>query len=402
MTKKILFVLSGNLSTTPRALKTILSLKNFYAVKIYAINRNDTWLKLDKNLCEEYNLSYFYSDLKGSKKSSWFINSIRYKIAKFKAKIIINNIRVNAFAISKASILLCNMLGNKKKEKYDAIYGFSFSSLYPAYKFAEQTNTPFNFDVEDYHPGEAIGTDAENEKNRRIFLMKKLLPKAKFITYASPLIGEYTHKLISGYPKNNMLLVNNVFSKTEFEFKENNTEKIKLVWFSQNIAAGRGLELVIPALANFKDKIELHLIGNLYQNFHNDFLKNYVDFVKVTPPLPQKQLNLKLSEYDIGLAIEPGKDLNNNIAVSNKIWAYFQAGLYVFATNTPAQKQFISEHKTSGIIAEQNIEDIKNKIQQTINNIETIRKEKKQRFNEAQNFAWENESKKLLKIWNEI
>jgi glycosyltransferase involved in cell wall biosynthesis len=210
-------------------------------------------------------------------------------------------------------------------------------------------------------------------------------------------------ELLNNYPENQHLLINNCFSQTEFQFTENNSEKIKFVWFSQNISQGRGLELVIPALAKFKDKIELHLIGNLYANFNDAFLSNYSDFITLYKPLSQKELNLKLSEFDIGLAIELNTaDFNRQICLTNKIFAYTQSGLYVLATDTFAQIKFIEEHKNIGLITKQKTDDFITSIEKIINNISEIRNNKKSRFNYAQQLSWENESKKLNTIWNKI
>ncbi len=58
-----------------------------------------------------------------------------------------------------------------------------------------------------------------------------------------------------------------------------------------------------------------------------------------------------MSDFDIGLAIEdPTADENRNICLTNKIWSYFQAGLYIVATNTLAQQQFMQLFEQHGCI----------------------------------------------------
>ncbi len=145
------------------------------------------------------------------------------------------------------------------------------------------------------------------------------------------------------------------------------------------------------------------LIGKLNQSFYDDFLSNYASFIKIEKPLNQKDLNLKLSEFDIGLAIEVSSvDLNKDIALSNKIFAYAQSGLYILATDTTAQKQFISEHQKLGTISGQSIAEMEQEIAKLIQDIYNIRTQKKNRFEYAKKLAWENESQKLLQIWNEV
>ncbi len=400
--KKILYILSGNISTTPRALQSIITAQKYYKVDILGVERNTIWNKIDKELVKEYQLNYKTVSLSKKTLFSWLFSSIIHRLSNKLYLFLKHNRKITSYASSKASVLLINELKEYGNE-YSLIIGHSFGSLYPAYKFAKKTNTKFTFDIEDYHPGEIVPTDAEDEKARRIFLMQNILPKASYITYASPLIGKHSLELLNNYPENKHQLINNCFSQTEFQFTENNSEKIKFVWFSQNISAGRGLELVVPALAKFKDKIELHLIGNLYQDFNDNFLSKYSDFIKITPPLPQKELNLKLSEFDVGLAIELNTaDFNRQICLTNKIWAYTQSGLYVLATDTLAQIIFLEEYKNIGLVSEQNKDNFTISIEKIINNIKEIRINKQNRFNYAQKLSWENENKKLNEIWNSI
>jgi len=402
MNRKLIFISKDNLTTNPRLLKELkLAVKLGYEVDFVGFNSGNWSDKIDEEIIKTIDANFHYIPITRKPFFQWFVNSIIEKISQKIYPIFKENLKINSYAHSKRSILLNKHL-RKNNKKYDLIIAHTLPTLFPAYKFAKKTNTKFTFDIEDYHPGENVAKDTNNEKARREFLMKNLLPKASFITYASPLIGEHSIKLLNNYPKNKHLLINNCFSETEFQFHENNSEKIKFVWFSQNIAAGRGLELLVPAIEKFKDKIELHLIGNLYTNFNDNFLSKYSDFIKIHKPLPQKELNLKLSEFDVGLAIEPGKDFNNKIAVSNKIWAYLQSGLYVFATDTLAQVRFLDENKNFGIISGQNNKELINSIQKIINNISEIRKNKQTRFDTAQKLSWENETNKLTEIWNSI
>ncbi len=400
MPRQILFISSTNLTTNPRLLKELkLAVNQGFGIDFIGFRLRNWSDDIDKELIKNINANFYYIDITRKNFISWFLSSLIEQIAKKIQLFFSKSLKINAFAHSKRSFLLSGQM-KKINKNYDLIVAHTLATLYPAYKRSKKLNIPFIFDIEDYHPGEAIGKQAESEKARRIFLMKKLLPKAAYITYASPLIGEYSLKLVKNYPENRHQLINNCFSADEFQFKQTERKKIKFVWFSQNIAAGRGLELVIPALKKFQNKIELHLIGNLYQSFYDDFLSKHSDFIRIHKPLPQKDLNLKLTEFDIGLAIELNTgDFNRQICLTNKIWAYFQSGLYILASNTSAQLQFIEKHENCGIIAQQNTNSFINKISEIIDTIDTIRENKKTRFEYAKNFAWEQESLKLLQIW---
>ncbi|MEA3450368.1 MAG: hypothetical protein U9Q83_00530, partial [Bacteroidota bacterium] len=249
MPEKILFISAANLTVNPRILKELkFAIQLGYKVDFVGFNSRNWSDKIDEKLIKNINANFHYISITRKPIVKWFVNSIIEKISKKIYPTFRNSMKINAYAHSKRSVLLNNYL-QKNTKKYNLIIAHTLPTLYPAYKFAKKTNTKFIFDIEDYHPGEVVASDEENEKARRVFLMQNLLPKASFLTYASPLIGEYSLKLLENYPSNQHKLINNCFSQTEFQFKENNSGKIKFVWFSQNISQGRGLELVIPALA---------------------------------------------------------------------------------------------------------------------------------------------------------
>ena len=199
--------------------------------------------------------------------------------------------------------------------------------------------------------------------------------------------------------------VNNCFSGFEFvspkERKED--DKLKFVWFSQNISAGRGLELVLPLLSRFSDEVSLTLIGNADPKFYDVVVSKYLSFVTIIPPLPQIELHQKLSKFDVGLAIEDGTiDLNRDICLTNKIFGYFQAGLFILATDTSGQKKFILDNPEFGIIFSFKKQDFVEKLRNLLENKDEILAGREARFLKAEKASWENESAKLTDIWDKI
>ena len=248
-----------------------------------------------------------------------------------------------------------------------------------------------------------MGHGKADEKSRREFLLKKILPKAGFITYASPLIGEYSLNLIPDYPKEKSALINNCFFASDFSFKENHNEKISFVWFSQNITAARGLEVIVPFLYHNKKKVHLTLIGHLYQSFYDDFLAAYKEVLTIIPPLSQDELHNQLAYYDVGLALEvKNSDLNKRLALSNKIFAYAQSGLFILASDTEAQNRFIEDNPLLGIVVNLESPDLSTSVEHLLNNIQEIRKLKKERFDYAKKLSWDHESQKLMEIWEKM
>ena len=289
-----------------------------------------------------------------------------------------------------------------KSIKADLVIAHNMGALYPAWWYSKKYKVPFAFDMEDYHPGEKIHTDNLNEKNRRKFLLKKLLPDAHYLSYASPMIGSYGLKLVGGDNLKSHFLVNNAFSYSEFIAPETKNGKLKLVWFSQYIDAGRGLEGVLPIFDAFHDQLELHLFGSLRDNFYNETLKHR-KYISIHNPISQMELHHALADYDIGLALESiHQDLNRDICLTNKIIAYSQAGLYILATDTKAQKDFIEKNPQNGLVISTEYTDLYDKMEWVLDNLEEIRQKALMRYELNKRLSFENESLKLINSVKEV
>lgn len=403
--KNILFLSSVNLSANPRIFKEIkLALSAGYTPIFIGFNLG-TWSDLlDNELRKELKGSTFYY-IDGTKKKffKWFFSTFIHFICKKIYVFFPKHLTINAYASSKRTILL-NYQIDKLIQNYNVsfILAHTLPCLFTAYQLKLKNNIDFAFDVEDYHPGEKIPQDIENEIKRRTRLMNSCLPEAKYVSCASPLIGKYTAHHVGDISK--MLTVNNSFLSDEFinptSIKGN---VIKLVWFSQNISHSRGLEEIVEVLGSFKDQFHLTLIGNTDQQFVDKIISSIKSNITILPPLSQKNLYKQLADFDIGLALEQtSADLNRDIALTNKLFAYMQAGLYVLYTDTSAQVEYMKKYPFFGICSSQNIHSLRSALQNIVSTILEIRTNKMYRYQKAKEFSWENESKIVLKKWNAL
>ena len=395
--KNILFILSGNLSTTPRARKNIRAAAKYYRVYVLKANRHPAWDKLDENWINSHDYPVEAVHLGRRPFFPWLQATLLHKLAGIAWYIFPKSVFLNAYASQKVSIQLYKQ-AKCLAFRPDLVVGQGGGALYPAYKFARKTRIPFAVDVEDYHPGESSHDPKGHEMKRRKFLLRTILPHAAFVSFASPLIKQYTLNVAERPPRNYFLL-NNAFPEHEFiSARPVNDEKLQLVWFSQNIDHGRGLELVISAVATYQDAVDLTLIGNARVQFIEEWLEPHKDYVFWEDPKPQEELHTYLSNFDVGLATEISDcDINKDIALSNKIFAYAQAGLYILATDTAGQKLFIQSHQQLGMLCGQKTDDLREALDNLIRNKESIRRKATERYQYAKTLAWENEREKFLR-----
>jgi len=397
--KKILFISTHNLASNPRLVKEIeLALHNGLEASVLCCEF-DNWSKeLNEQIKGRLLPQIKYYPVEGNRNPfiPWAVSSVFH----FSAKKLLLLFPTNTFLLSlrsnKRSWLLLKQLKGIK-ETINLVVAHNPGAFYPAIVFAKKNKISFGIDLEDYHPGESNDVKTSTQYKT---LQNKILSEAQYVSAASPLILEYAQRDCKKEFRNKTVVLN-YFPAHEFirpASKEG--EKLKLVWFSQLISFNRGLEQVVPLI---KDNtiLELHLFGNCDEAFKTKYLAG-IGNVFIHSPLPQQMLHQRLSSFDVGLAIEPGKDLNNELAISNKMLAYFQAGLYILASDTKAQKQFIEMHPGSGRITTLDKKGFAADVNELVQQKKSIREKAAARFERANDFCWEEESKKLMNSWNEI
>ncbi len=392
----MLLITSTNLACNPRCLKELRLLIALQAkVTVLAFNLHNWTTSKEATLNKDFTAVTFHY-LETTKKDfyNWALASVIEKMAGLFSKLLPQSVFWASVAVSKRSWLLLQWL-KKTNCNPDFIIAHNPPAFYPAYWFANKKNIPFAIDVEDYHPGENL---PKSVKNGVTTLMKSLLPKAKYISFAAPLIMNESIRLVGPAIKSS-IVVNNFFSEKDFvnipiEFYE----KLQLIWFSQNIDFNRGLEEMLDVLTDYEDEIALTVIGNPKQLFCDKYLYNKKN-IEIINSLPALELIKMMNKFDVGLALEPGKDLNNDIALSNKILTYFQAGLYILASNTTAQEKFLNNHPSHGIITSLKKHELKKMLDFLIEKKNEIRDTKNERFKNSSAFNWEYESMGLVKQW---
>ena len=304
--------------------------------------------------------------------------------------------RLMANAVSRRSRLIIKNLD--KASKPDWVIGHNPGALY-ATKFAtEKFNCKAGFDVEDYHPGEGNNVHLQRLTKQ---LMQQVLPKMDYVSFAAPLIMEEVKKDMD-CDTANWFTVLNYFPSEEFSLPPNPLSgPLRLVWFSQNISFGRGIELILPTVKACQEDMQLHLYGNVDEDFKKLNL-NGIDNIFLHGAVPQKLLHKQLAMYDVGLALEPAKDKNNDLAISNKLLSYLQAGLFVIATNTKGQQNFMSNLPDMGVCFDYKKNNSDDILRDILNNMGSISANRKARFEKFEINNWKTESFLLHKTWNDF
>jgi glycosyltransferase involved in cell wall biosynthesis len=263
-------------------------------------------------------------------------------------------------------------------------------------------NRKVAFDLEDWYSDDLL---PEAQKNRPVKLLRKIediaLHKGKYCTTTSNALAA---KLSQYYSAPKPAVIYNVFSKNGrlLNIEKSFSGTLKLFWFSQTIGPGRGLEQFIQASAQIKNTFELHLLGNITADYKAtlNLLIPAQHSMYFHALVPAGQLAEKISEFDIGLALELDTPMSRNYTITNKYFQYIQAGLPVIASQTAGQAEAFEQFKP-GFMLSQNANDEEIvRLEKWLNDPEELRAARERAIEAAGFFNWETESNKLITLVN--
>ncbi|MEX8548198.1 MAG: glycosyltransferase [Mucilaginibacter sp.] len=340
-------------------------------------------------------------------KGLYWITRIKHKAAIVLTKHFGFNYGLAEVAIGRCTF---SLLKEALKHSADLYIAHNLAALPVAVLAAKKNNTKCGFDAEDFHRNEVSNDPKDIDVKLKTYIEEEYFSQVDYLTASSFPIAQLYQKL---FPAKKITTVLNAFSvvkEVSLSVTKPN-EPLKLFWFSQTIGLNRGLQDVFSALNFLKNEfIELHILG-----FLNEKTTCSLNELVVEPQLQKKikivfhqpinpdQLPIFAAQFDVGLALEPNYPLNRNICLTNKIFTYLQAGLAVLASDTEAQKQFITENPNVGFCYEKgNAQQMAVILKQLIDQPELLLQTKHTAYQAARsNLNWETESQKFLKVVKE-
>lgn len=395
---RILFISTLSLATNPRFYKEImLAINNGFEVEVICFEFNNWSYESNKEILKTLrDIKVHIIPANRKPILPWISSVLTEKSYRFEGKIRRLRSRKLSQSVTRRSNLLLKLI-NELEGSFDLVVGHNPGSLYPTFYASEQFDCYCGFDVEDYHPGEG---NSKTVRNLTKQLMNAYLPLMDYVTFAAPLMMK-KHEKDLGAKGQEWQVILNAFPKGNFKYHQSDEGPLRLVWFSQNVNYERGLEQWIPALEYFKEEIELIVIGNKQEPFFKEYIEGK-SFIKYLGWMEQQNLNMHICQYDIGLGLEIGKQENRLISITNKLITYYQAGLYIVASDTPGQSKFLSDYPHSGMVLDIHSDNFMDKLAGVIASKASIRRTKKERFIRGQQLNWEFESEKLLELWSQF
>lgn len=392
----ILFLTTASLAANPRLVKEFEYLKKHFNCSVVCFTHEDWSAPLSQKIvAANPSVNFVQIDRKKELYATLW-SKVLHNIAIRLNPLFKNTLSTAAFASNdKTPQLVKKTMSIVIKQNFTHVIAHNLGAFYPALMAAKKRNVKLQIDIEDFYPGEAPYFNKAYETTNRHKIMQAAFTLANNITYASDGIAKKCKATYKIPNRVKQITVINSFNSTDFvppNVKKENS--LRCVWFSQNMGPNRGLEKVFDA-AKEHPNIEFHLVGKRNEVFLEKYSlsKNII----LHPIMTQNNLHDFISSADIGLALESiNSDENRNICLANKVLAYAQAGLYILATKTYGQKQFLSSlnYKAGELI----VKDLTTSLSELNKEQLTIRK-KQVRWEQAKAFSWEVEQQKLNNLF---
>ena len=296
------------------------------------------------------------------------------------------------------------------EEPFDFLYAGTAGGIGIGALAAQIAKKPYALDLEDFHSDELEGF-ANALLTHKIMenIEKQACFGARFLTAGSKAMAlEYRIKY--GFLPE---VINNVFKlpKNDPSIEIGTNGLLKVIWFSQTLGHGRGLESFLETVALMKAKVQLTLRGTLEMGF--DLVLKKISAkskgrlnLEIKNQDPTKSPEQICEGYDIGLALEQGQVRNREVCLCNKPLTYPLAGLAVVLTDTEGQREFGWDMGLGAILFQrENLFELARKLDELAFNQEKMLVAKRASWEAAKRrWHWEHpeEKGKLLNLINKV
>ena len=177
-----------------------------------------------------------------------------------------------------------------------------------------------------------------------------------------------------------------------------------IILYHGGFSLGRGLHNLILAASYLNEgKIVLMGWGKIEQEL-KDLVKDkgLADRVLFTEPVLPSQVAGQVAAANIGVPLAQNTCLNNYYSISNKFFDYVRAGLPVVTSGFPELKRVVEGYHVGKTCNPEDPRDIAAAINWVLADKDRYEEMRRNALEAAKIFNWENESKKLLDVYESL
>ena len=263
---------------------------------------------------------------------------------------------------------------------------------------------PVAVDIEDWYSEDLLFSDRRARPLKLLRRAEKFaLQHARYVSTTSQSMAE---ALAAAYRTPVPMVVRNLFPLQPCSRLDRPAGNglPSFVWSSQTIGPGRGLELFFAAWGRMTGPSRVFLLGGELPGYRDKILQRLPSerrsLVSFIPFIPPESLPQKLTEFDLGLALEPHWPRNKDLTTSNKIFQYMNAGLAVIATDTAGQGEVLRAAPDAGLlVAAHETGELARQLDRLLAEPTRLRAmQAAARRAAEEQFCWEREAPRLLAV----
>lgn len=279
--------------------------------------------------------------------------------------------------------------------KFDIVLANDLDTLPASFVVSKIKRKILVYDSHEYFTQVPELVDRPFQQGVWLWFERWIVPKLEFAyTVCQSIADEY--KKMYG---TNFSVIRNVPEKKE---KINHLNKNRVLIYQGALNKDRGIELMIDTMQYLENTV-LWIVGigdveeELIKRVNDYNLNAKVVFLgKISP----KQLHNITSKASIGLSLEKDVGLNYHYTLPNKLFDYIQAQIPVLVSNLCEMKNIVNHYGIGEILYERTPQNTAKVLEQMLASIEKNTVWKNNLKKAASELVWENESEKLLQLFN--
>lgn len=289
--------------------------------------------------------------------------------------------------------------------RYDIIHAHDAEALLVAEKLARHSGAKLIYDSHEFGQGARL----ESLSWRIAFpafirgIERRCLPRAQAVITVSDYLAKALQR--SYGLAEEPTVIRNVPSYASVVRPAKPSGRL-LLHYHGILNSGRGLEIVLQALALLPDHFHLRLTGPVRQPGYGEELVSLArklgvaDRVELHDAVPVEQLIEHASQADIGVFVTPGRSVQELAALPNKIFEYAMAGLAVVGGPASDIVNFITRNDLGVAIAAPTAEALADRLRSiTPADLATWQANA---LAAARANNWEQEKVKLLAVYDRV
>lgn len=289
--------------------------------------------------------------------------------------------------------------------QFDFFHCCDFEAL-PVGLLAKKFNSNLKI-VYDAHEYEKERLGLSNIQKKLIgFFEKRWIGKTDAVITVSKGIEKEYEKLFEDLPLHEVIFNAPAYRKTEkhqndLRGKLNLRADQKVFLYSGRLAQGRGVPKLIETFSNRGDDQAVLVFlgrGPLLQMVL-DSAEKHENIIHL-PPVPYDEVVATVAQADFGMLSTENNCLNNYFCMPNKLFEYIQAGLPILVANLKDCQSLIEEQNIGFASDDDSAKGWNKLVDQALQSSPNEFSEALSRV--AEEYNWENEEKKLLKLYEQV